>query len=345
MNEGSTSYTQSVDTGTAREQTAYETAVKVSMVNAMSQGLLQSAFTYETFTYVEQCRRLTLRDSQDEDAKEFQRTCKDYGIPVQFVDSRFWDINPVIPIGAGNPVEEQTLIKQLMEARPMFPPRSQQVILQMFADITTKNARLANELVPLDQEQEVNDSQSYAGFSFPVLMHGIPVAIKPNLNLIDQIETLLGMVAGVIGRVQQSGGNAEPKDIIGFATVAKHIQDMVNIVGQDQSQAERVRGYQEALKDLLNLVKGFQQRASEQAQSQEATVSPESQAKLAEMAAKTNLDIQLKSQKAQQDQDLAAQRFALDEQRKDAQLEAEIVRDNLKASTAAAQAVQKPLPQ
>jgi hypothetical protein len=215
----------------------------------------------------------------------------------------------------------------------------------MFADITTKNARLANELVPLDQEQEVNDSQSYAGFSFPVLMHGIPVAIKPNLNLIDQIETLLGMVAGVIGRVQQSGGNAEPKDIIGFATVAKHIQDMVNIVGQDQSQAERVRGYQEALKDLLNLVKGFQQRASEQAQSQEATVSPESQAKLAEMAAKTNLDIQLKSQKAQQDQDLAAQRFALDEQRKDAQLEAEIVRDNLKASTAAAQAVQKPLPQ
>lgn len=343
INEGSTSYTQNVDTGTAKEQTAYETAVKVSMVNAMSQGLLQSAFTYETFTYTEQCRRLTLRGSEDKDAQQFQQACREFGIPIQFVDSRLWDIDPVIPIGSGNPVEEQTLIRQLMEARTMFPPKSQQIILNKFADIITKDPRLANELVPLDQEQEVNDSQSYAAFSFPILMHGIPVAIKPNLNLIDQIEILLGMVAGVIGRAQQSGGNAEPKDIIGFATVAKQIQEMVNLVGQDPSQAERVRGYQEALKDLLNLVKGFQQRASEKAQSEEAKVSPESQAKLAEMAAKTHLDIQLKSQKAQQDQDLAAQRFALDEQRKDAQLEAEIERDNLKASTEAVKAAQPPV--
>ncbi len=60
MQEASSSYTQSTDTGTQREQTAFETNVKMQQVNAMLGGLLTTAFKYESYAYKEIARRFCM---------------------------------------------------------------------------------------------------------------------------------------------------------------------------------------------------------------------------------------------------------------------------------------------
>src|SRR6185295_16936030 len=73
QSECSQSYTQSTDNGqSSREQTAFETRVKLSTVNAMMTGLLGRFFRKETHAYREICRRFCLRNTSNPDAKAFQ---------------------------------------------------------------------------------------------------------------------------------------------------------------------------------------------------------------------------------------------------------------------------------
>ena len=57
MGEKSAQYTQQADTGTQKEQTAFETMTKMQQVAAMMAALLIRALIYEGFLYEEICRR------------------------------------------------------------------------------------------------------------------------------------------------------------------------------------------------------------------------------------------------------------------------------------------------
>lgn len=335
MQEASSSYTQEIDSGQRKEQTAYETAVKMNMVNAMLSGLLFHAFVQETFAYREIGRRLCLTDTKDKDAIRFQEECLEYGIPPELLNVDEWDIEPEIPIGAGNPVVEQAQIKELMQARPLYNPVAQQEILHNFTSIITDDPKTAERLVPLDTGREISDAFTYAQLSFPVLMMGQPVSPRPELNVTEQIEVYIGMAAGVITRILKNGGNAVEHEIVGLRMVEAQIKQLLGQLAQDPSARQKVKQYQDQIMKLFNEVKGFEQRLQAKNKAEGSPMmDPKVQAKIAEMMAVAETKNKIDVMEAGRQQERDDLEFSLEQGRRDAEVAAEIERENLKAQNA-----------
>ena len=72
IGEGSQQYTQDIDTGTNKERTAFEVNTLLNQTTRLTGSMLNLAYLQEGFAYNEICRRLTLKDTQDWDAKKLQ---------------------------------------------------------------------------------------------------------------------------------------------------------------------------------------------------------------------------------------------------------------------------------
>lgn len=271
QNEASMTYTQDLDTGTSKEQTAFEVQTRLTQVSAMTVGLLARWFRKETSNYREICRRFCLKNSDDDDVKKFHEACKREKIPAEFLNVERWDIIPEVPMGSGNMTLAMAQAQQLMAVRPMHSPEAQQKILRMFDDAILNNARMANDLVPISEDKKVTPSQEHAAVAFPNLMLGIPVPQPPGLNLPDQIETLLGMLAGVIAQMTPA------TNLQGIQTVAQFIDGLIQQLAQDESQAVRVKAYTQNLKQLMTEA---QQRVKMLAEQNNGQPDPETMAKV-----------------------------------------------------------------
>lgn len=327
MSEASSSYTQEVDSGTKKEQTAYETAVKASLVNAMMSGLLSNAFSQEVFAYREIGRRFCMEDSSNSDAMNFQRDCIRSGIPRKYLNVDEWEIEPEVPIGSGNPVAEQTQAKELMNVRPMLNPTAQQDVLHKYVAIMTDNPNEADRLVPLEQTQNISNAAKDAEFSFPLLMLGLPVRTRDELNLTDQIQTYIMLLAGKIAQFEQSQEVPSAEDIIGLRTVERHVTGLIQRMAQDENEKAKVKQYMDSLGRLMNSVKGFEQRLAEQQQaSSQPGMDPKVQAEIAQKMAKFQSEQHLKVMAADAEQERKDIAFANEQERKDAETASEIER-------------------
>jgi hypothetical protein len=265
--EASSAYTQDVDTGTSKEQTAFETGVKLNQVNAMMSGLLDTASHYETFAYREICRRFCIKDSMNKDVQLFRNECKKAGIPVEYLNVSLWDVTPDMPLGSGNQTLELVQAQQLMQQRGSFTGSAQQKILHMFVAAVTQDAKLATELAPLDAGSTPSPAKTFAASIFGTLMQGVPAPQQPQLNPIDQIDVLLGLTAGVIARVEKTPGMSTVGEVTGLSTVLGFVQQLVQQLAQDEQQKPRVKQYMDALGNLGNQVKAIGQQM-QQAQQQ-----------------------------------------------------------------------------
>ena len=318
MNEASSSYTQQSDTGTQKEQTAFETSVKLSQVTAMLNGIITVFIFQEQFHYREQCRRLSLRKSSDPDAIKFQRECQRSGIPSEYVNEEHWDIEPEIPMGLGNPTMEMVQSKQMMELRPLMNPQAQQEVLHQAVAVVSGDPRKALHLVPLDQETKVSHATEFAIASFAVLMLGLPVPVKPGLNLPDQITVLLGLMSGLTLRLQQTGTPPLPQEIIGLQTVAQHLQGLIQQFAQDEAQAPLAKKFQTDLKKLMKTVQDLSQEIQPPTNPEAAAATAaiaESQAHIAALQQTTQAKLQTDAAAAQLDHQIKQKSFLADESR------------------------------
>lgn len=263
--EASVSYTQDTESQQG-DETATAVMARVSSVNAMMSGLLAKAYRKEKFAYIEICRRLCLAGSQNEDARRFQADCRKAGIPRMFVNVDMWEVEPEIPMGSGNPTMEQAITQQLLGMRPMFGGQAQQEILHEATIAITGDYRKADRWAPIDQQQGITDAQEHAELAFSTLMLGVPIQGKQGLNPIDQIDTLLGLTAGVVTRIANTGGIATDGELAGLDTTMQYIGGLVQQLAQDPAQKQRVKLYGDALGKMMNEIKGIAQRSQEQKQ-------------------------------------------------------------------------------
>jgi hypothetical protein len=273
MAEATTEFTQQLDNGTQKEMTATQYMGQINMVNAMLNNILTVAFIRETFLYWEIARRFCRPKSNNADVQKFQKQCKKFGIPEKWLDIDLWDIEPEIPIGAGNPNMALAAVNALFQNRMAFGPNAQQKILHLYATVVTNDARMGLELAPLDQPQGMSQSQQDAVAAFPTLMMGLPVAWTEQASIIEQVETLLGLLAGTIKMAQegsQSGfGLPDAKDIFGMHTVEQHITKMIQFMAQDQQRQELAKNASQQLGKLSNEIRGIEQQFTQQRQAQQ----------------------------------------------------------------------------
>lgn len=326
--EASTSYTSSTDTGTKREQTAFETSVKADQVNSMLGGILIKSFMYAKQEYIEICRRFTIPNSKDPDVQEVQQACKRYGIDRRFMDSKSWVIEPVTPLGMGNPTLARSAAKELMEILPQLDPTAQQEAKHEIVLTITNDPRKAARWVPLGKNRGITDAQRDAQAMFGTLMQGVRVPPREGLSPIDQVDSMLPLMAGKIDMLTKRDNMATRDEAMGLMTVEWYINTLVQQVAQDKNEKQRVKMWSDDLKRLDNELKGLSQRGAEKAQKSNGNgMSPEMakiQATMMQAKAKT----QITQGKAAQKAKLDADRFVRDQRREDAKTFAQIQRDN-----------------
>lgn len=260
--EASTVYTQSVDNGNKREQTAFETGVKVQQNNSMLSGLMLTAFTYEKFFGKEICRRFCLANSDDDDVNEFQSECKAAGIPDVWLDVKKWRIEPTSPLGSGNPTMALVEAQNALQLRPMLDPEAQADALHDAA-VQMVGAKRAKRWVKV-KSNAVSDASEAAANAFPLMMLGLPPQIPEGLNPIQQIQTLFGLAAGYIARIEQTTQVPDPKEIAGLGNVSQYLAKLVGGMKGDTGNQPKYKEFAHDLSQLNNEIKKLSQALNQQ---------------------------------------------------------------------------------
>lgn len=333
MNEASATYTQQPDTGTNKEQTAFETSVKVQQVNAMLSGLLQAAFMYAKFGYKENCRRFCLQHPKgwdlDEDVVAFQKACKRAEIPRLWLNTDLWEIEPEQPLGMGNPTMAMAESQALLGVRPMLDPTAQQEALHD-ALVPMVGAKRAARWVNVNRKG-ASEAAKAAEADFSVLMHGVPVQMQEGNNPIEQVEVMLGLMAGVITRIESQTNLATPGELAGLQTVAQHIQQLIQALSQDKAQVPRAKSYSQALSKLMNSLKGFAQRLQQQQAKAGENGNGETASKIQERLILAQSKAKISEATAKQKMRQGDQKLIREERRRDASTFAELQRQNIVA--------------
>jgi len=331
--EASATYTQQIDTGTKKEQTAFETRAKLEQVNALLSGLLLQAFKYETQAQREICRRFCLRDSTDKDVQRFQSDCKKAKIPRYWLNVEYWDVEPVTPLGMGNPTMAMAEAKQLIEIRPMLGPSAQQEALHDSL-VAMVGARRAARWAPVGGNRGVTEGQQYVQSIFGTLMQGIPLPPPEGISAIEQIDGLIPLFAGKIALIEQRDNIGQPEEIQGLQAVAQYLGTLMQQLAQNPQEKQRVKQYGDVLGKLMNQVKGLAQRGQEQQAKQQngnGGLDPETTAKIHAMMATSAAKLHAKQQADALKAKQQSEKFVREERRKDAGAWAEIGREKAKS--------------
>jgi len=264
INENSSSYVQSQGkTNPDVEKTAFQVRAELNATTALISSALLQAYQYQTFEYQEIFRRFCIKDSRDVDVRTFRLNCLKGGLPEKMLVEEAWELEPERVMGSGNKTMEMAIAQQLMEWRQFYDPSSQREILRISTLSATDDPGLTKLLVPEEQDK-VTDSRQKAMVAMGSLMLGLPVKFGATDNRIEVAETLLAEMAIIVGRIQKTGGMAKPEQLVGLQTVAKTIDEQLQIISQDKGQKDRVRKLSDALGKVMNLVKAFAQRLQQQ---------------------------------------------------------------------------------
>jgi hypothetical protein len=332
--EASTAYTQSIDNGTAREQTAFETGVKVQQNNAMLSGLMLTARTYEKSAAKEICRRFCLKNSDDPDVVEFQKSCKTEGIPDDWMDVKKWRVEITMPLGGGNPTMAMVEAENAMKLRPMLEPSAQAEALHDAA-VQMVGSRRARRWIKRDS-QAASTAACAAAAAFPALMMGMPYIVPEGLNPIEQIQTLLALAVRKVAMIEQTTKIPKPEELIGLQNTAATIEKLVQGMQGDTGNEPKMKEFAKALNQLNNEIKKMQQHLQMEMQKQQQqngngdmqAKMAETQAKIAGKTAETQQKLKAKELAERQKLRHKDAAFVGDQQRKDVQSLAEIKRQS-----------------
>ena len=329
MSEASASYTQQLDTGTQKEQTATETMAKMQKLTAMMSGILQNAMQYAKQEYKEVCRRFCKPGTTDPDAMRFQKHCQEYGIPREQLNVRGWKIAPVMPLGGGNPTIGLLRSQQLVSMRAMYDPEAQQEILHDATVEITGDPRRADRWVKLGRNGDPSDAAVTAGNSFGTLMQGVQSPMKRGLNPQDQIKVLLAQVGMMIQNAEKSGNMMAQDKVTGCVNVMQHIGKLVALLNEDKAQAGYVQKIKVIEGKIMNALKGFAQRNAAAAKAAQARPDPEAAAKAAAIQQQSQLKLQTTAASTKQKLAIKDATFKADQKRKNAALIGEQTRKTI----------------
>lgn len=337
LGEGSNKYTQDIDTGTNKERTAFEVQTLLAQTTRLTSSMLNLAYLQEGYLYEEICRRLTLKKTPDFEARKFQNELMEEGVPVKWIDSARWEIQPVRVLGNGSPQLEQAQAQALLNVRPLLPPPAQAEVLNDYVFSVTHDPKRASRLAPVDAAPQVTDTVHDSELTFGTLMQGVPVSPKAGLNGLEVVATILRLMATKIQQLTQTGNMATQQDIIGLSTAAQYVGQWLQQLSQDKSNAQFVKMASDSLGKMMNAVKGFAQRLQQAKQEQNGNqMDPETMVKLKGQVALTAQKLRSKELSDRQKRAQKNANFAAEERRKNLKTVGEIHRDTVTSTMEAA---------
>jgi hypothetical protein len=261
MSDSATTYTQEYDKGSeGQARTATETMAIVNSSQALASGIFEMAYTYETFKYREMVRRLCLKNSTDPMARAFRLGCLKAGIPEEMLDVEKWSIEPEQVIGGGNKTLQMATVGFLNQIRQNLTPRGQRIVDNLSFTAATDQPELAEEAAPLGDDKPISNSTNVAQLATERIMRGLPFKAPKDAVGEDYVMVWLEDMALQIQKIMQRGGTATQDEIAGLNNLGQHIDQFLQIMASNPSDKPKVREYQDAFGQLMNHVKGLEQR-------------------------------------------------------------------------------------
>lgn len=260
--QGSSSFTQQPDTSN-KEMTAREAMIRLNQANAMVGNVLSLMYAQEISYYEQLVRRALRKNSADPWAQKFQEACKADGIPDELMKPEHWKIIAERVLGAGDNVLAQAISDALIEKLPLFDPDSQRIIKHKWVATVTDDPDFADVIVPPEQDPSTSGTK-VAENIYGTLMRGIQIPVRQGIDMVGYAGALLDMLQTEVQRILQVDGMPNPEDLIGYLTVASHVEQVLQVIAQDEQQKPVVKQLNDLLGKLMNELKGFAQRLQEQ---------------------------------------------------------------------------------
>lgn len=339
MSDSSTSYTQQYDSGqqgSSQGRTATETMAIVNSSQAMSSSIQEMGYTYETFKDREIFRRLCLKNSTDKMAREFRLCCLQDGIPEEMLDAEKWNIEPEQIVGGGNKTLQMATVGFLNQIRKNLPPEGQRLVDHISVEAATDQPDLAQEMAPLGEDTPISNSTNNAQQATQRIMAGLQYRAPKDAIFEDFVMVWLQDLGATIQKVFQRGGLPTIDEMLGMQNMVKHIGDFIGLMDQNEDEAEKVRQYQDALKQLDNHIKAFGQRLQQQMKASAAAgnggqqgTDPKDMAKVQAMLLQAQTKARIAENSAASRTRQKQQQWEMDQRRKDMQIAADIQRDGV----------------
>jgi hypothetical protein len=275
----------------------------------------------------------------DKDAIEFQRRCKERGVPIQaMMDIDY--VEATRTVGQGSQFAKQQLLGTLLQLSGSLPEGGKINLLKDYIAAQVGQQMVDRYLPSQLQSSRTQDQAALAVLEHASLHQGNMPIVTDTQNQIIHIETHLG-AANEAASSLQGGGN--PEEIMLFMQgIGQHVQQHIQRLATDPSRKQQVDAYVQQLGMLGETIKQLGQMLQEQqqamAQQQQAmaiqqgsdprtaVMNAEVQAKIARQNAETMANIQRQNTKAMADLSRRNAKTTADIQRANATAESNLSR-------------------
>lgn len=320
MSENAASFMQDFDKGQGKEMTATETMARVNAVNAMVSGMFTLAYIYEEYKDREVLRRLLIPGNSNSLARDFRLGVLKDGVPEEALDIDRMEVTRERAMGGGNKTLEMAEVQFLQGIRKNLNPDAQRKVDHIAIESATDDARLAEELAPMQGATQISSSMRDAQDATPRLLQGLPFPERPDMVLEDYVKVWLIDLTLLVKKALQSGGMAPADQIAGMGNLAGTIDQYIKTMGANPDEKQKVREYEQQLTVLNNQIKAFAQRlatAMKARNGQAAGADPREAAKAQAMVIQAQTKAQLAAQSHAQKTAQRQISFDLEQQRKE----------------------------
>lgn len=279
MAENSASFTSDPDLGSgSKELTATEVQARLAAAGQMVRGALGLAIVYEGFRLKEIVRRLLKKASTNKDAKKVRENLIKKGVPEQLLEPDAMVVRPQRAIAMGHPAQSILAAQQLLSIVDRLPERSQKLVYHIYISTVTSNPELANELVPLVQD-ELPKAARDAQIAMGALMDGLPVTADQMADHATYILAMIGSMSVVLQKMEVTGPNFET--LAGIENALDHASEHLQMLARDPNKKQLVAMLSDQLSGIANVARKAMSILQQQNQAQAGQSPSPEQAKLA----------------------------------------------------------------
>lgn len=246
------------------EKTKFQVMAEIGAITSMISSALMQCYQYQEAEYREIFRRLCKKNSRDKECQEFRAGCLTAGIPEEHLEPEKWEIESERTVGSGNKALEMAIAQQLLEMRNLYDSEAQREILRDVTLLVTDDAVRTRAYVP-EGPRPVSNTIHDAELSMGAIMAGQSVAPIDGQLHEEVVEVWLAKLGKMVMAAQRAGGMVSPTELGGLKNLSLHIKKQMALVARDESKAEQVKQWADALGRLDNFLKAFEQRLIEQA--------------------------------------------------------------------------------
>ncbi|MEI7461032.1 MAG: hypothetical protein WCK15_16595 [Pirellula sp.] len=337
-------YRQSLSKPQGNPKTAFEVNVMVSQQSAIGKTQLSRYYNQLDSFFEERYNRasnpnLNPITKSDKDAIEFQRRCKERGVPVQaMMDIDF--VEATRTVGQGSQFAKQQLLGSLLSLSGALPEGGKINLLKDYIAAQVGQQMVDRYLPTQIQSSRIQDQAALAVLEHASIHQSNMPIVTDTQDHVIHIDTHMA-AANQAASSLQSGGN--PQEIMLFMQgIGQHVQDHLQRLSTDPARRQQVDGYAQHLQELGKTIEQLgqmiQQQQQGQAQMQQAqaiqqgtdprtaVMNADIQAKIARQNAETMANIQRQNAKTSADLSRRNAKTTADIQRANATAESDLAR-------------------